>query len=299
MKEIGFIGVGIMGKPMAKNLIDAGYKVISYDIVEDALNEIVEYGANRGTSPKNIAENSDIILTMLPNSPQVKEVVLGENGVIEGVKEGQILIDMSSIDPLASQEVARELEKKGVKMLDAPVSGGQEKAESGTLAFMVGGKKEVFEECKEILEVMGGSVTLVGDIGAGEITKLVNQVIVAINIAAVAEALIMGKKAGVDPKKIFNAIRGGLAASKCLEDKAPRMFEGNYDPGFKIKLHVKDLINVFKTSRELHTAMPLTAQVMEMMQVLMADGYDEIDHGGLALFYEKINGISLKQFNSK
>ena len=299
MKEIGFIGVGIMGKPMAKNLIDAGYKVISYDIVEDALNEIVEYGANRGTSPKNIAENSDIILTMLPNSPQVKEVVLGENGVIEGVKEGQILIDMSSIDPLISQEVAKELEKKGVKMLDAPVSGGQEKAESGTLAFMVGGKKEVFEECKEILEVMGGSVTLVGDIGAGEITKLVNQVIVAINIAAVAEALIMGKKAGVDPKKIFNAIRGGLAASKCLEDKAPRMFEGNYDPGFKIKLHVKDLINVFKTSRELHTAMPLTAQVMEMMQVLMADGYDEIDHGGLALFYEKMNGISLKQFNSK
>ena len=295
MKKIGFIGIGIMGKPMAKNLINAGYKVISYDIVEDALNEIVEYGAYRGTSPKNIAENSDIILTMLPNSPQVEEVVLGENGVIKGVKKGQILIDMSSIDPLVSQEVAKELEEKGVKMLDAPVSGGQEKAESGTLAFMVGGEKEVFEECKEILEVMGGSVTLVGDIGAGGITKLVNQVIVAINIAAVAEALIMGKKAGVDPEKIYNAIRGGLAASKCLEDKAPRMFEGNYDPGFKMKLHVKDLTNVFKMSRELHIAMPLTAQVMEMMQVLIADGYDEIDHGGLALFYGKLNRISLKQ----
>jgi len=299
MKKIGFIGVGIMGKPMAKNLIDAGYKVISYDIVEDALNEIVEYGANRGTSPKNIAENSDIILTMLPNSPQVEEVVLGENGVIKGVKEGQILIDMSSIDPLVSQEVAKELEEKGVKMLDAPVSGGQEKAEFGTLAFMVGGKKEVFEECKEILEIMGGSVTLVGDIGAGEITKLVNQVIVALNIAAVAEALVMGKKAGVDPEKIFNAIREGLAASKCLEDKAPRMFEGRYDPGFKIRLHVKDLTNVFKMSRELHIAMPLTAQVIEMMQVLIADGNDEIDHGGLALFYEKLNGISLKQSSNK
>jgi len=299
MKKVGFIGVGIMGKPMAKNLIDAGYDIIAYDIVEEALNEIVEYGAARGTSPKNIAENSDVILTMLPNSPQVEEVVLGENGVIKGVKKSQILIDMSSIDPLVSQEVAKELEKKGVKMLDAPVSGGQEKAESGTLAFMVGGKKEVFEECKEILEVMGGSVTLVGDIGAGEITKLVNQVIVAINIAAVAEALIMGKKAGVDPEKIYNAIREGLAASKCLEDKAPRMFEGNYDPGFKMKLHVKDLTNVFKISRELHTAMPLTAQVMEMMKVLIADGYDEIDHGGLALFYEKLNRISLKQSNNK
>ena len=295
MKKIGFIGVGIMGKPMAKNLINAGYKVISYDIVEEALNEIVEYGADRGTSPKNIAENSDIILTMLPNSPQVKEVVLEKNGVIEGVREAQILIDMSSIAPLVSQEIAQKLEKKGVEMLDAPVSGGEEKAKSGTLAFMVGGKKKVFEECKEILEVMGGSMTLVGDIGAGEITKLVNQVIVALNIAAVAEALIMGKKAGVDPEKIYNAIREGLAASKCLEDKAPRMFEGNYDPGFKMKLHVKDLTNVFETSRSLHTAMPLTAQVMEMMQVLIADGNTEIDHGGLALFYEKMNGISLKQ----
>ena len=206
---------------------------------------------------------------------------------------------MSSIDPLTSQEVAKELEKRGVKMLDAPVSGGQEKAEAGTFAFMVGGKKEVFEECKDILEVMGGSVILVGDTGAGEITKLVNQVIVAINIAVVAEAFIMGKKAGVDPEKIFNAIREGLAASKCLEDKAPRMFEGNYDPGFKIKFHVKDLTNVFKMSRELHIAMPLTAQVIEMMQVLIADGNDEIDHGGLALFYEKLNGISLKQSSNK
>jgi len=255
MKKIGFIGVGIMGKPMAKNLIDAGYDIIAYDIVEEALNEIVEYGADRGTLLKNIAENSDIILTMLPNSPQVKEVVLGENGVIEGIKKGQILIDMSSIDPLTSQEVAKELEKRGVKMLDAPVSGGQEKAETGTLAFMVGGKKEVFEECKELLEVMGENVILVGDIGAGEITKLVNQVIVAINIAAVAEALIMGKKAGVDPKKIYKAIRGGLTDSKCLEDKAPRMFEGSYDPGFKMKLHAKDLTNVFKMSRELHIAL--------------------------------------------
>jgi len=295
MEKIGFIGVGIMGKPMAKNLINAGYDMIAYDVVEEALNEIVEYGADRGSSPKNVAENSDVIFTMLPNSPQVKEVVLGENGVIEGVRKGQILIDMSSIAPLVSQEIAKELEKKGVGVLDAPVSGGEEKAKSGTLAFMVGGKKEIFEKYKGILDVMGGSVTLVGDIGAGQTTKLANQVIVALNIAAVAEAMVLGKKAGVDPEKIFNAIRGGLAGSKCLEDKAPRMLKGSFTPGFKMKLHLKDLTNVFETSRSLHTAMPLTAQVMEMMQVLIADGNEAIDHGGLALFYEKMNGISLKQ----
>ncbi len=293
MKKIGFVGVGIMGKPMAKNLIDAGYKLVVYDIVEKALNEVVEHGAERGTSPKNIAEKSDIIITMLPNSPDVKKVVLGENGVIEGLREGQILIDMSSIAPLVSRKVAKELTKKGVEMLDAPVSGGQEKAEAGTLAIMVGGRKEVFEECKEILDVMGGSVTLVGSIGAGQTTKLANQIIVAINIAAVAEALTMGKKAGVDPEAIFNAIRGGLAGSQCLEDKAPRMFEGRYDPGFRIRLHVKDLTNVLETSREIHTAMPLTSQVMEMMQVLVAEGHDDADHGGLALYYEKLNGLSL------
>jgi 2-hydroxy-3-oxopropionate reductase len=295
MKKLGFIGIGIMGKPMAKNLIDAGYKMIAYDISKEALNEIVAYGAERGTSPKNVAENCDIVITMLPNSPDVKKAVLGEKGVIEGVRKSQVVIDMSSIAPLVSREVASELEKKGVTMLDAPVSGGQEKAQAGTLAIMVGGKREVFEECKPILDLMGGSVTLVGDIGAGQTTKLANQVIVAINIAAVAEALIMGKKAGVDPENIFNAIRGGLAASQCLEDKAPRMFEGRYDPGFRIRLHVKDLANVLETSRALHTAMPLSSQVMEMMQVLMAEGYDDVDHGGLALFYEKLNGLSLKR----
>lgn len=293
MKKIGFIGIGIMGKPMSKNLIDSGYKLVVYAINEEALNEVVEYGAEKSDSPKSVAKNSDIIITMLPNSPHVKNVVLGENGVIEGVRRGQILIDMSSIDPLVSKEVSKELEKKGVEMIDAPVSGGQEKAQSGTLAIMVGGKEEIFRQCKTILEVMGKPV-LVGDIGAGQTTKLVNQVIVAINIAAVAEGLILGKGAGVDPEKIFNAIRGGLAGSQCLEDKVPRMFKGEYNPGFKMKLHVKDLTNVFEMSRKLHVAMPLTAQVMEMMQKLMADGYNEVDHGGLALFYEKMNGVSLK-----
>ncbi|MEA3454632.1 MAG: 2-hydroxy-3-oxopropionate reductase [Candidatus Caldatribacteriota bacterium] len=293
MKKIGFIGIGIMGKPMAKNLIDAGYQMVAYNRGKEALEKIVSYGAERASSSKEVASQCDIIITMLPNSPDVKKVVLGKEGVIKGVHAGQVLIDMSSIAPLVSQEIAKELYEKGVEMLDAPVSGGQEKANAGTLAIMVGGKEEVFKRCKEILEVMG-KPTLVGDIGAGQTTKLVNQVIVAINIAAVAEGLILGKKAGVDPKNLFNAIKGGLAGSQCLVDKAPRMFAGNYEPGFRMKLHVKDLTNALETSRELHNAMPLSAQVMEMMQALMAEGHTEVDHGGLALFYEKMNEISLK-----
>ena len=293
MQKIGFIGIGIMGKPMAKNLIDAGYQMVAYNRGKEALEKIVSYGAERASSSKEVASQCDIIITMLPNSPDVKKVVLGKEGVIEGVHAGQVLIDMSSIAPLVSQEIAKKLYEKNVEMLDAPVSGGQEKAQLGTLAIMVGGKEEVFKKCKDILKVMGKS-TLVGDIGAGQTTKLVNQVIVAINIAAVAEGLILGKKAGVDPKNLFNAIKGGLAGSQCLVDKAPRMFAGNYEPGFRMKLHVKDLTNALETSRELHNAMPLSAQVMEMMQALMAEGHTEVDHGGLALFYEKMNEISLK-----
>lgn len=294
MQKIGFIGIGIMGKPMAKNLIDAGYSLVAYDICTDALEEIVSYGAKSSSSCKEVASQCDIIITMLPNSPEAKEAVLGKDGMIEGIKKGQIFVDMSSISPLVSQELAKELAKKSVEMLDAPVSGGQEKAQLGTLAIMVGGKAEIFNQCKAILEVMGKPV-LVGDIGAGGTTKLVNQVIVAINIAAVAEGLILGKKAGVDPERIFEAIKGGLAGSQCLTDKAPRMFQGKYDPGFKMKLHVKDLNNVLETSRELHTAMPLSAQVMEMMQSLLAEGYNELDHGSLALFYEKLNNVCLKK----
>jgi len=294
MYKIGFIGIGIMGKPMAKNLLDAGYSLVAYDINKDALEEMVTYGAEKGSSCQEVASLCDVIITMLPNSLHVKKAVLAKEGVIDGVHAGQILIDMSSIAPLASQEIAKELNKKGVEMLDAPVSGGQEKAQLGTLAIMVGGKEEIFNQCIAILKIMGKPV-LVGNIGAGQTTKLVNQTIVAINIAAVAEGLVLGKKAGVDPERIFEAIKGGLAGSQCLTDKVPRMFKGNYDPGFRMKLHVKDLTNVLETSRELHTAMPLSAQVMEMMQTLMAGGHAEADHGGLAMFYEKLNSISLEK----
>jgi 2-hydroxy-3-oxopropionate reductase len=287
MEKIGFIGLGIMGLPMAKNLIDAGYQLTAFDVNEKALAQIIEYGAAKGQNSKDVSQKNNVVITMLPDSPQVKEVVLGKDGVMEGIGKGKVLIDMSSIAPLVSREIAKRLEEKEVEMLDAPVSGGQEKAEKGTLAIMVGGKQEVFERYKHILAIMGGTVTHVGDVGAGETTKLVNQVIVAINIAAVAEGLVLGKRAGVDPERIFDAIKGGLAGSQCMTDKAPRMFTGSYEPGFKIKLHIKDLNNVFETSKKLGIAMPLSSQVMEMMKVLFADNYEEADHGSLAVFYEK------------
>lgn len=294
MQNIGFIGLGIMGKPMAKNLLAAGKSLVVYDIVPAAVEELVSAGAEKGTSPRDVAERSDIVITMLPNSPHVKEAVCGEKGILEGAKKGQIVVDMSSIAPLVSRELGTLLAEKGAEMLDAPVSGGQEKAEKGTLAIMVGGSEASYEKVKDILAAMGKS-TLVGDLGAGQTTKLVNQSIVAVNIAAVAEGMAFAKKAGVDPEKVFNAIRGGLAGSQCMEDKAPRMFEGRYNPGFRINLHIKDITNVLETSRSLHVSMPLTAQLMEMFQNLAADGHETLDHGALGLFYEKLNSLSLKK----
>jgi len=292
--KIGFIGIGVMGFPMARNLLKAGYPLIAYNRSKEPLNRIIQKGAQEGKSCAQVASNCDIIITMLPNSPDVEKVVLDTDGILQGAREGQILIDMSSIAPLVSQSLAKKLAKKGIEMLDAPVSGGQEKAESGTLAIMVGGEKEIFNYCKPVLNVLGNPV-LVGKIGAGGVTKLVNQAIVAVNIAVIAEALTFGKKAGVKPEHIYEAIKGGLAGSQCLTDKAPRMFKADYKPGFRMNLHVKDLNNVLQTSQALHNAMPLTAQVMEMMQTILADGSDNVDHGGLALFYEKINGVSLKK----
>ncbi|MDR2758964.1 MAG: NAD-binding protein, partial [Spirochaetaceae bacterium] len=265
MSKVGFIGLGIMGKPMAKNLIKAGYSLVVFDRVEAPLLELTAEGAERAASPGEVAEKAgDVVITMLPNSPHVREVVSGKNGIAGGVRAGQIVVDMSSIAPLVSRELCALLKEKGVDMLDAPVSGGQEKAEKGTLAIMAGGVESCFEKVKPILDKMGSSVW-VGESGAGQITKLVNQTIVAINIAAVAEGMSLAEKAGVDPRKVFEAIRKGLAGSQCLEDKAPRMFEGRYNPGFRINLHIKDLGNVLDTGHSLHNAMPLSAALMEMM----------------------------------
>lgn len=293
--NIGFIGLGIMGKPMAKNLLKAGYSLVVYDVVAAPVAELVKAGATAATSPKDVASKCGTIITMLPNSPHVKAAVLGENGVIEGAKAGSIVVDMSSIAPLASREMYEALGKKGIEMLDAPVSGGEPKAIDGTLSVMVGGKEAVFDKVKDVLAKMAGSVVLCGDIGAGNVTKLANQMIVALNIAAMSEAFVLATKAGVDPEKVFNAIKGGLAGSTVLNAKAPMVLEGNYKPGFRIELHIKDLQNVLDTAHERGVPVPLTSQVMEFMQAMKVDGKQGEDHGGLIQFYEKLAGVKVRK----
>jgi 2-hydroxy-3-oxopropionate reductase len=288
--KIGFIGLGIMGKPMAKNLLKAGYELVVYDILAALVKEVVAAGAKAGTSSKDVAAWGDIIITMLPNSPHVKEAILGKNSVIEGAKPGSIVVDMSSIAPLAAREVAAELANKGVEMLDAPVSGGEPKAIEGTLAIMVGGKPEVFEKVKPILLKMGTSAVLCGEIGSGNVTKLANQIIVALNIAAMSEALVLAAKAGVDPGRVYQAIRGGLAGSTVLDAKAPMVLKGNYKPGFRIELHIKDLQNALDTAHAIGVPVPLTSGIMEIMQALRVDGKQKDDHSGVIQFYEKLAG---------
>lgn len=293
--KVGFIGLGIMGKPMCKNLLKAGYDLVVMDKNQSVVAEIVAAGAKVANTPKEVAEQADVIITMLPNSPHVKEVVLGENGIIEGAKPGAVVVDMSSIAPLVSRELAQALAKKGIEMLDAPVSGGEPKAIDGTLSVMVGGKKEVFEKCYDLMKSMAGSVVLTGDVGAGNVTKLANQVIVALNIAAMSEALVLATKAGVDPELVYEAIKGGLAGSTVLNAKAPLVMDRKFDPGFRINLHIKDLNNVLETSHEIGVPLPLTAAVMEMMQALKVDGMGDLDHGALVRHYEKLAQIEVKR----
>ena len=297
--KIGFIGLGIMGKPMARNLLKAGHDVVGYDIVAQNVADVVAAGAKAAASCKAVAEQCSLVITMLPNSPHVKAAVLGKDGVIEGAKPGSVLVDMSSIAPLASREVAAELAAKGVEMLDAPVSGGEPKAIDGTLAIMVGGKEAVFEKVKDVLLKMGASAVLCGEIGAGNVTKLANQVIVALNIAAMSEAFVLASKAGVDPEKVFDAIKGGLAGSTVLNAKAPMVLAGNYKPGFRIELHIKDLQNALDTAHESGVPIPLTSQVMEMMQALKVDGKQGEDHGGLIQFYERLAGVKVRKGGAK
>ena len=293
--RIGFIGLGIMGGPMAKNLIKAGHPLTVYDIVPEKVADLVKAGAQAGSSNKEVAAKSDIVITMLPNSPEVKEAVLGPGGVLEGARAGMILIDMSSIAPLASQEVAAEAKKKGVAMLDAPVSGGEPKAIEGTLAIMVGGPEGTFEQVKDILAVMGGSVTRVGEIGSGNTTKLANQIIVALNIAAMSEAMVLATKAGVDPQRVFEAIKGGLAGSTVLNAKMPLVLAGNFKPGFRIELHIKDLANALDTAHAVGVPVPLSSVVMEAMQALKVDGKGGDDHGGIVQFYEKLAQVQVRK----
>lgn len=292
--KIGFIGLGIMGKPMSKNLIIAGYELVIMDKNEKAAEELGSLGATVASSPKAVAAAGvEVIITMLPNSPHVKEVVLGKNGIIEGASRGLTIIDMSSISPIASQEISAELEKKGIDLLDAPVSGGEPKAINATLSVMVGGKQEVFDRYFELMKAMASSVVRVGEIGSGNICKLCNQIIVAINICAMSEALILAQKAGVNPDLVYKAIRGGLAGSAVLDAKAPLVMKRQFTPGFRVDLHIKDMNNVLETSHSLGIPLPLSAAVMEMMQAIKSDGLGNDDHSSLIKYYEKMANITI------
>lgn len=290
---IGFIGLGIMGKPMVHNILRAGYReVLVWNRSQAAVDTCVSYGAVAST-PEQIGTECDVVITMLPNSPQVKEVMLGEHGVASYMKPGSVFIDCSSINPVASREIADVLKARGVEMLDAPVSGGEPKAIDGTLSFMVGGKQEVFDAYRELLLTMGASAVLCGDVGAGNTTKLANQIVVACNIRAVAEALTLAQKAGVDPEAVFRAIRGGLAGSTVMDAKAPMMLSGNAKPGFKIDLHIKDLNNVLDCAHSVGAPVPMTASVMEVMQWLHSNDYGQCDHSAIAKYYEYLTGMEL------
>ena len=293
--KLGFIGLGIMGKPMAKNLLKAGHELVVYDIVTKNVEDVVQAGAVAANSGKEVAQQCKIVITMLPNSPHVKAAVMGDNGILEGAVEGSIIVDMSSIAPLASQEICKACQEKGVKMLDAPVSGGEPKAIDGSLSIMVGGDQKVFNEVYDILMAMGASAVHCGDIGAGNITKLANQVVVALNIAAVSEAFMLSTKAGVDPEKVFHAIRGGLAGSTVMNAKIPMIMEGNFKPGFKVDLHIKDLNNALETGHSVGAPLPMTSAVMEMLQVLHANGSGADDHSAIAKYYEKLADLEIRK----
>ena len=290
--KVGLIGLGIMGKPMAKNLLKAGYDLTVSDLNKAAVEEIVAAGAKSATNAE-IGESCDVVLTMVPNSPQVKAVMLGEDGVAAHMKPGSVFIDMSSINPVASKEIAAELAKKNIEMLDAPVSGGEPKAIDGTLSFMVGGKQEVFDKYKDLLGAMGASVVRCGEVGAGNTTKLANQIIVACNIQALSEALTLAKMAGVEPQLVFEAIRGGLAGSTVMNAKAPMMIAGDGKPGFKIDLHIKDLNNALDCAHAVGAPVPMTAGVQEVLQWLHNQGEGQHDHSCIAHYYEKLTGIEI------
>lgn len=285
--KIGFIGLGIMGRPMALNLVKSGHDLVVIAGRTGAA-ELEAAGATTRDTPREVAEEVEVLFTMLPNSPEVEEVALGTDGIRDGAHEGLIVVDASSIAPASARQVHDELAEAGVRMLDAPVSGGEPKAIDGTLAFMVGGETEVFEEIEPLLEVMGASVTHVGPIGAGNVTKLANQSIVAVNIAVIAEAMMLASRSGVDPEAVFQAIRGGLAGSTALDAKAPLMLEREFAPGFRLNLHMKDLDNALEAGHQAASPLPLTAAVREMMCALLAGGFESEDHSALLRHYETL-----------
>ena len=292
-KEVGFIGLGIMGKPMARNLMKAGYALTVYDVVATSVEELATDGAKPASSCKEVAQKAALVITMVPDSADSEAAILGPNGVLEGSSSGSTVIDMSSIAPGTSQKIAPVCEAQNVDFLDAPVSGGEPKAIDGTLAIMVGGKQKVFDRYADLLGIMGDSVVLCGDYGAGNTTKLANQIIVAANIEGLAEALVLVKKAGLDPNVVFEAIKGGLAGSTVMNAKAPMMIAGDFKPGFRIRLHQKDLHNALLTGKELGVPLPVTSLVQQMLGALMNDGKGDADHSAIANFIEDMAHVTV------
>jgi 2-hydroxy-3-oxopropionate reductase len=294
-ERIGVIGLGIMGKPMARNLMAAGHEVTVYDLFPEPVEELVTDGANLGTSPADVASKSDVTVVMVQNSPQSMTVALGENGIIEAADKGQLVVDMSSIAPLVSQQIGKELADAGIDFLDAPVSGGEPGAVAGTLAIMVGGTQAAFDRAAPIFDATGASAVLCGVVGAGGFTKLANQICVAANINALAEALVLTSKAGLNPETVFNAIKGGLAGSNVMNAKAPMMFERNFQAGFRIELHLKDINNAMDTAQQMGVPLQMSAQLQQVLQALYNEGNGTDDHAGILKYVEAMAKVEVKK----
>ena len=294
MKKTGFIGLGIMGRPMAENMLRSGISLMVYDINQDAVAQLVSLGAKAG-NPKEIGEACEVIFTILPNGAIVQDVLFGENGAAKGLTEGKVVCDCSSVTPAESHICYERLEKIGVGFVDAPVSGGEPGAVNGTLAFMAGGREVDFNRLKPFFDIMGSSALLIGESGSGSVTKLANQVIVNLTIAAVSEAFVLAVKAGVDPVKVYEAIKGGLAGSAVLNAKIPMIMERNFKPGGKISINHKDIKNVLATAHDIDVPMPFSSQLFEVMQALKVAGHMNDDHGGIVQYFEQLAGVEVKK----
>jgi 2-hydroxy-3-oxopropionate reductase len=292
MNTIGFIGLGIMGKPMAGNLLAAGYPLTIHNRSRGPMEELAAAGATPAGSAREVAATSDVVITMLPDSPDVEAVVLGPDGVADGIREGALYIDMSTIDPAVSRRIATVLSERGVDAVDAPVSGGEPAARDGNLSIMAGGSEEAVERAGAIFDVLGKATTHIGPPGAGQVAKAANQVVVALTIQAVAEALTLARKAGVDPARVRAALLGGFAQSRILDLHGQRMLDGAYDPGFKLRLHRKDLAIALQIGREEQAPLFATAQAAELMDALLAQGAGDLDHSALATLYEQLSGVA-------
>jgi len=289
-QKIGLVGLGIMGKPMARNLVKAGYELVVHNRSRGAVDELVTESKKitSANTPGEVASQVDIVITMLPDSPDVDAVVFGDDGLLEEMGSGDLLIDMSTIAPATSIEVSKALAARGASALDAPVSGGDKGAIAGTLSIMVGGEVSDFDRAKPIFEAVGKTIVHVGAAGAGQTVKACNQVVVALNFAAVSEALVLGSKAGVDPEKIIEVLNGGLAASKVLEMRGPTMIQHNFEPGFRVNLHRKDLNIALSTGKEFDVPLPVTALISQMFDALAANGRGDLDHSALVSLFEDL-----------